>query len=82
MMARILFVGALLISLPARALACAICFGDPNSLQVQGAEAGVLFLLGVIITVLLGIAGMILFWARRAKRIGQGTNTITMPTPL
>jgi hypothetical protein len=63
---------------PTVTYACAVCFGDPNSLQVQGAEAGVLFLLGVIITVLLSIAGMILFWALRARRIAQITNTVSL----
>ena len=63
----------------ARAMACAVCYGDPNSLQVQGAEAGVLVLLGVIVTVLLSIAGMILFWILRAKRIAQTVNTVSLP---
>ena len=59
---------------PGAALACSVCYGDPNSLQVQGAEAGVLFLMGVIATVLLSIAGMILFWSIRAKRITREIN--------
>jgi hypothetical protein len=65
---------------PAVTFACSVCYGDPNSLQVRGAEAGVLFLLGVIGTVLLSFAGMILFWGRRAKRIAQVTNTVTFPS--
>jgi hypothetical protein len=64
---------------PSMGHACAVCYGDPNSLQVQGAEAGVLFLLGVIITVLLSIAGMILFWVVRARRIAQVTDTVSLP---
>ena len=65
---------------PAALWACTVCYGDPNSLQVKGAEAGVLFLLGVIVTVLLAFAGMILFWVVRAKRIAQVTNTVSLPT--
>jgi hypothetical protein len=65
---------------PAVTFACSVCYGDPNSLQVRGAEAGVLFLLGVIGTVLLSIAGMILFWVRRARRIAQVTNTVVFPS--
>lgn len=48
-------------------LACAVCFGDPNSPMSQGARAGVWFLLGVVLVVLSAIVGMILFWARRAR---------------
>jgi len=70
---------AVVLMVPARAMACAVCYGDPNSLQVQGAEAGVLVLLGVIVTVLLSIAGMILFWILRAKRIAQTVNTVSLP---
>jgi len=50
-------------------LACAVCFGDPNSKMTQGAIAGVLFLLGVIGCVLAGIAATIVVWARRAKKL-------------
>jgi hypothetical protein len=76
---RMTLVLAAVLMIPARAMACAVCYGDPNSLQVQGAEAGVLVLLGVIVTVLLSIAGMILFWILRAKRITQSVNTISLP---
>lgn len=80
-MKRLLVVLSLLAAwCPGSVWACTVCYGDPNSLQVKGAEAGVLFLLGVIVTVLLVIAGMILFWARRAKRIAQATNTVSLPT--
>lgn len=61
--------------------ACTVCYGDPNSLQVKGAEAGVLFLLGVVVFVLLAIAGMILFFAVRARRIGRVSNTVSLPIP-
>ena len=55
------------------ALACAVCFGDPDSAVTQGAKAGILVLLGVIGTVLVGIAGIALFWIRRARALdGQG----------
>ena len=79
-MVRTIIGGAAITLTPVRAFACAVCFGEPNSLQVQGAEAGVLVLLGVIVTVLLSIAGMILFWALRARRIAQVTHTASLPT--
>ena len=47
--------------------ACAVCFGDPDSSLTQGAKAGILILLGVIGTVLTTIAGVALFWVRRAR---------------
>lgn len=48
-------------------MACAVCFGDPNSPMSRGALAGVWFLLGVVVLVLSSIVGMIIFWARRAR---------------
>ena len=65
----VLFVclGALLSAHPA--LACSVCFGDPDSALSQGAKAGVLVLLGVVGTVLLGVASLIIFWARRAANM-------------
>ena len=50
-------------------LACAVCYGDPNSAMAQGAQAGVLVLLGVVGTVLTGIASLLIFWMRRAARL-------------
>ena len=74
----LLLTGVVTIFSPKMTQACAVCFGDPNSLQVQGAEAGVLFLLGVIVTVLFSIAGMILFWVVRARRIARVTDTVSL----
>jgi len=51
------------------ALACSVCFGPPDSSLTQGAKAGVLILMGVIAAVLSGIAGVALFWARRARTL-------------
>ena len=53
-------------------LACAVCFGDPNSFMNQGARAGILILLGVIGTVLAFIVGVALFWIRRARLLQAG----------
>ena len=58
-----------LLSNPEWVLACAVCFGDPDSDMTQGAKAGILILLGVVGTVLAGIAGMALFWIRRARTL-------------
>ena len=51
------------------AVACSVCFGDPNSQMTQGVQAGVLALLGVVSVVLLGLASLMLFWMRRAAKL-------------
>ncbi|OGG49339.1 MAG: hypothetical protein A3F84_25035 [Candidatus Handelsmanbacteria bacterium RIFCSPLOWO2_12_FULL_64_10] len=51
------------------ALACAVCFGSPDSSLTQGAKAGILILLGVVATVLTGIVAVAAFWARRARML-------------
>ena len=51
------------------ALACSVCFGDPGSAMNQGAQAGMLVLLGVIGVVLTGLASLLLFWVRRAAHL-------------
>ena len=54
---------------PRAALACSVCAGDPNSALSQGAQAGMLVLLGVIGAVLTGLASLLLFWMRRAANL-------------
>ena len=53
----------------APALACSVCYGDPNSAMSQGAKAGVLVLLGVVGVVLTGVASLLIFWMRRAASL-------------
>ena len=48
------------------ALACSVCYGDPDSAMSQGIQAGLLVLLGVVVMVLTGIASLMIFWMRRA----------------
>ena len=48
-------------------LACAACYGDPNSPLSKGAVAGVLLLLGCIGSVLGGVIFLSRFWAKRAR---------------
>ena len=59
--------GVLLSAQPA--LACSVCYGDPNSAMSKGAQAGVLVLLGVVGTVLTGFASLLIFWMRRAANL-------------
>src|SRR5262245_403283 len=53
--------------IPRLTSACAVCFGDPKSPLTLGAKAGVLLLLGVVVTVLGAIVGVGFYWARRAR---------------
>ncbi len=56
------------VMLPEMARACAVCYGNPDSDMAKGAVAGVLVLMGIIVSVLGGIVGVTLFWMRRARR--------------
>ncbi|HIG69638.1 MAG: hypothetical protein ABGX04_19450 [Myxococcales bacterium] len=53
------------------AIACSVCFGDPNSPMSQGVEAGILFLLGVLVIILLLMSSVLVFWIRRATRLAD-----------
>lgn len=60
------------------ALACAVCFGDPDSPLTKGALMGVYVLVGVVSFVLAGITATGVFWiqrSRRLARIGDGDTT-------
>lgn len=59
---------------PASAIACAVCYGDPDSLMAKGAVSGILVLAGVIATVLTGVAGTGLFWIYRSRRLDSLAN--------
>lgn len=50
--------------------ACSVCGGDPSSLLTKGAWAGVWFLGGVIVAVLVAIAAIARSWSRRARALG------------
>ena len=66
-LALLVCLAALLTAQPA--LACSVCYGDPNSAMSQGAQAGVLVLLGVVGVVLTGFASLLIFWMRRAAHL-------------
>ena len=50
-------------------LACAVCFGDPNSSQVQGQNAGIFTLLAITGGVLVGFAVLFARFIVRARRV-------------
>ncbi len=62
-------IGLTILLMAQPALACSVCFGDPNSQMTQGVQAGVLVLLGVVGVVLAGIASLLIFWMRRAAHL-------------
>jgi heme/copper-type cytochrome/quinol oxidase subunit 2 len=49
-------------------LACATCYGDPNSSQTQGMNYAILVMLGVTALVLSGVAGIMVHFVRRARQ--------------
>ena len=56
-------------SLTSVSFACAVCFGDPNSLSSRSLTAAVFFLFGIVLSVLGGIAWTGVVWARRGKKL-------------
>ena len=58
-------------------LACATCFGAPDSAQTQGANMAILTLLGVTGVVLGGFVCMIVYLVRRARRFQAAEEIIS-----
>jgi hypothetical protein len=56
------------------ALACPVCFGNPNSSQTKGAQAGILALLIVTVTMLAAVGGFFFIYLRRRIRIFEESN--------
>ena len=59
---------------PKLALACPVCFGNPNSAQTKGAQAGILALLIVTVVMLSSIAGFFFVYLRRRIRMFEDSN--------
>jgi len=56
--------------------ACSVCFGDPDAPQTKAMAAGILFLLGVITTVLGGFAGMFCYWIHRSHKLALASEGV------
>ncbi len=70
--AMMILVGVTWLQISKPALACAVCFGgDPNSSMTQGVQSGILVLLGVVCSVLVGFASLAIFWMRRAANLDR-----------
>jgi len=55
--------------------ACSVCYGDPNSALTKGVKMAVLFLLGVVLSVLTGIASIAWVWVRRSEKLRNASET-------
>ena len=71
---RIALAAVVLLGLTNPALACPVCFGNPNSAQMKGVQAGILALLVVTVSVLSGIAGFFFIYLRRRIRMFEESN--------
>jgi hypothetical protein len=56
------------LAVPQVALACPVCFGAPDSPQTRGAQAGILALLLVTVSMLAAFAGFFFIYLRRRIR--------------
>jgi hypothetical protein len=63
-----------LLAVPKIALACPVCFGNANSAQTKGAQAGILALLIVTVAMLSSIAGFFFVYLRRRIRMFEESN--------
>ena len=63
-----------LLIFPTLALACPVCFGNADSAQTKGAQAGIAALLIVTVAVLASIAGFFFIYLRRRIRMFEESN--------
>jgi integral membrane sensor domain MASE1 len=59
-----------LLAAPA-AFACPVCVGDTDSQMAQGTNNGILFLLGIVLTVQAAFVALFVGIRRRARRLEQ-----------
>jgi hypothetical protein len=71
---KIALVTLALLAIPKLALACPVCFGNPNSPQTRAAQAGILALLMVTVAMLASIAGFFFIYLRRRIKMVEESN--------
>ena len=71
---RIVLTSLALVGLPSIVLACPVCFGAADSAQTRGAQAGILALLMVTLSVLGAFAGFFFIYLRRRIRMFEEAN--------
>ena len=57
--------------LPPAASACATCYGDPEAPMTQGMNNAILFLIGIVGLVYVGIGKVFLDFRRRSKKLSE-----------
>ena len=65
---------AALVAVPRLALACPVCFGNADSAQTKGVQAGIIALLAVTVAMLASIAGFFFIYLRRRIRMFEESN--------
>ena len=59
------------LALPPAASACATCYGDPEAPMTQGMNNAILFLIGIVGLVYVGIGKVFLDFRRRSKKLSE-----------
>jgi heme/copper-type cytochrome/quinol oxidase subunit 2 len=59
------------LALPRLAAACATCFGDPQAPATQGMNNAILFLLGIVGVVYVGVGKLFWDFRKRSKRLEE-----------
>ena len=62
-----LFVSSIAMFIANAAMACPVCFGNPDSPLTKGANNGILFLLGIVGLVQIGFVALFVSFWRRAR---------------
>lgn len=68
----LLFVG---VGLSPQAVACTVCFGDPDSVQGKAIMLAVTMMLGATVAVLAGVATFAVYFWRRAAALEEGVDS-------
>ena len=63
-----------LLAIPKLALACPVCFGNPNSPQTRAVQSGILALLVVTVAMLASIDGFFFIYLRRRIKMVEESN--------
>lgn len=66
-----LYIFITLLVIPATVNACAVCYGAVDSPMTNGMNMAILFLLGAIGFILLGVIALIFYFAHRAKLVNN-----------
>jgi predicted transporter len=63
-----------MLTIPALALACPVCFGSADSPQTKAAQGGIVALLVVTVAMLSSIAGFFFIYLRRRIKMFEESN--------